>query len=95
MALPVNADVRETTLRTLAETSAGMLDKLNHIESRQMNANVQPHETCRRQMQVLTDLLRRRRSRRSSLIVVVVVAAVTVVVVFVRSGGRAVSTSIS
>ena len=78
MALPVNADVRETTLRTLAETSAGMLDKLNHIESRQMNANVQPHETCRRQMQVLTDLRRRRRrrSRRPSLIVVVVVAAV-------------------
>ena len=80
MALPVNADVRETTLRTLAETSAGMLDKLNHIESRQMNANVQPHETCRRQMQVLTDLRRRRRrrSRRSSLIVVVVVAAAVV-----------------
>ena len=81
MALPVNADVRETTLRTLAETSAGMLDKLNHIESRQMNANVQPHETCRRQMQVLADLRRRRRrrrSRRSSLIVVVVVAAAVV-----------------
>ena len=94
MALPANAPALETTLRTLVETSAGMHDKLNHIESRQMNANVQPHETCRRQMQVLTDLLRRRRSRRSSLIVVVV-AAVTVVVVFVRSGGRAVSTSIS
>ena len=79
MALPVNADVRETTLRALAETSARMLDKLNHIESRQMNANVQPHETCRRQMQVLTDLRRRRRrSRRSSLIVVVVVAAAVV-----------------
>ena len=65
---------RSETIRAVAESSAGMLDKLNHIESRQMNANVQPHETCRRQMQVLTDL--RRRSRRPSLIVVVVVAAV-------------------
>ena len=71
---------RSESLRAVAESSAGMLDKLNHIESRQMNANVQPHETCRRQMQVLTDLRRRRRrrSRRSSLIVVVVVAAAVV-----------------
>ena len=89
MALPVNADVRETTLRTLAETSAGMLDKLNHIESRQMNANVQPHETCRRQMQVLTDLRRRRRSRRPSLIVVVVVVAAVVAAAGVVGGRRA------
>ena len=80
MALAAAAGALETTLRALAETSAGMHDKLNHIESRTMNANVQPHETCRRQMQVLTDLRRRRRrrSRRSSLIVVVVVAAVVV-----------------
>ena len=69
---------RSETIRAVAESSAGMLDKLNHIESRQMNANVQPHETCRRQMQVLTDLRRRRRSRRPSLIVVVVVVAAVV-----------------
>ena len=76
MSLAAAAGALETTVRALAATSAGMHDKLNHLESRTMNANVQPHETCRRQMQVLTDLRRRRRSRRSSLIVVVVVAAV-------------------
>ena len=78
MSLAMAAGALETTVRALAETSAGMHDKLNHIESRTMNANVQPHETCRRQMQVLADLRRRRRSRRSSLIVVVVVAAAVV-----------------
>ena len=78
MSLAMAAGALETTVTALAETSAGMHDKLNHIESRTMNANVQPHETCRRQMQVLTDLRRRRRSRRSSLIVVVVVVAAVV-----------------
>ena len=80
MSLAMAAGALETTVRALAETSAGMHDKLNHIESRTMNANVQPHETCRRQMQVLTDLRRRRRSRRSPLIVVVVVVVVAAVV---------------
>ena len=88
MSLAMAAGALETTVRALAETSAGMHDKLNHIESRTMNANVQPHETCRRQVQVLTDLRRRRRSRRPSLIVVVVVVVAAVVAAAGMVGGR-------